>query len=75
VTARITIVERTNKDLTDWISGWHWFWMATLPGRGTRSGFARTKEKAKQRAEQAAREIAELPEGSIEHYEYNPRPA
>lgn len=73
--ARITVAERTDKDLTDRLSGWHWFWMTVLPGRGTRSGFARTREKAKQRAEQAAREMAALPEESVERYEYNPRPA
>ncbi|MFD0053012.1 hypothetical protein ACFVHR_04710 [Streptomyces sp. NPDC127168] len=75
MTARITIVERTDKDLTDRLCGWHWFWMATLPGRGTRSGFARTQEKARQHAERAAREMTDLPEENVERYEYDPRPA
>lgn len=75
LTARITIAERTGRDLLDRLSGWNWFWMVTVPGRGVRSGMVRTREKAKQRAEQAARDLLEQPEENVERYEYNPRPA
>ncbi|MET8766349.1 hypothetical protein [Streptomyces sp. NPDC004658] len=73
--ARITITERTGKDLIDRLSGWHWFWMVVVPGHGARSGMARTRGKAKQRAELAARELLAQSEESVERYTYEPGPA
>lgn len=57
--ANITITECTTHNAFDRnVLGWRWWWQAHVWGRGLCSGFARTEEKARARAEKAAQKLA-----------------
>ncbi|GHA01160.1 hypothetical protein ACFOOM_12365 [Streptomyces echinoruber] len=51
------------------VMGEAWWWQAYIPHRGQRSGFARTKEKARVKAEAPARDLAGA-ERPFERYTY-----
>ncbi|MGP4085460.1 hypothetical protein [Streptomyces sp. KR55] len=71
-----TKAEITIKGCTDhgWferrIFGWAWWWQAYIPFGSQRSGFARTKEKARAKAEAAARDLAAKENAPYERYKY-----
>ncbi|KMS69798.1 hypothetical protein ACH49_26025 [Streptomyces leeuwenhoekii] len=65
--AHITITECvTHNAFERNVIGWRWWWQTVVLGRGVRSGFTRTEEKARARAEEAARKLAA---GRVEYRE------
>lgn len=51
------------------VMGWAWWWQTSILFSSQASGFARTKEKARAKAEAAARDLA-LKDKPFERYTY-----
>ncbi|MFJ4828424.1 hypothetical protein ACIP79_00560 [Streptomyces sp. NPDC088747] len=74
------MAEITLKECTDYnwferrILGWHWWWSAYIPYGDSCAGFARTRDKARARAEKAARRLAWLESTPYERYQYEVKP-
>lgn len=67
--AEITLRECTNDSRLERLLFGTWWWHATV-GNGSRSGFARSREKAQAKAEAAARKLATEEHAPFERYQY-----
>jgi hypothetical protein len=47
-----------------------WWWMVSVEGHGSKTGFARTELKARLRADKAAAKLSKLPENTWVDYEF-----
>lgn len=52
------------------VRGWAWWWDTSIPYVGARQGFARTREKARAKAEAAARKLTGKGNVPYERYTY-----
>lgn len=74
LTADITLKECTeDHSFERWLFG-AWWWQATIGLTASRSGFARTREKAQAKAEKAARKLAAVRRTEYEKYRYEVKP-